>query len=81
MQYLRNKFNSGSVTYVQLVSWGLAIITTMSGIFWAKVSAVDTQVIDVRERTAVVEEAISTLKEDQKEIKADVKEILGAIKR
>lgn len=70
----------GIVTIVQLVSWGLALTTTTVGIFWAKIASTDNEVDKVKVGQAKLEEAIATLKEDNKEIKQDVKELLKRIK-
>lgn len=79
--------NRGNVSILQLISWGVALATTATGIFWARVTATDTRVdavkveqVEVVQRVARVEEAITTLKETANETRADVKSILGKLK-
>lgn len=79
--------NKGNITIIQLVSWSIAITTTAVGIFWAKVSATDNRVDNVKEeqsitkeRTAKLEEAVETIKKDNSEIKTDIKELLRRTK-
>mgnify|MGYP001597121845 CR=1 FL=1 len=77
----------GQITFVHLIGWGLTLALGVTGAFWSKIGMTDNQVEEVKvgqsqlkERTASVEEAIRTIKDDNKEIKADIKILLQRTK-
>lgn len=44
MKSLKEKFNNGSVTITSVAGWGLALLTTLTGLFVTQVSATNTKV-------------------------------------
>jgi hypothetical protein len=80
MKYLKEKLNSGSVAIPQLITWGISILTISASLAYASFNSTTSSITEVKERTATVEEAIRTLKEDNKEIKGDLKIIIQKLK-
>ena len=80
--------NKGQITMIHLIGWGLVSAIAFLGAYAAQGRATDTKIDVVKteaskagERTAKLEEAVITLKEDNKEIKRDIKEILRVISK
>lgn len=70
----------GQTAVVSIIGWGVAIALAAFTSYSASSARTDTQVNDLRERTASVEANITNLKTDVTEIKSDVKSILRAVK-
>ena len=77
----------GQISLTSILSWGVVLVIAAVGSITAssrladdKIGDVQTQVNQDRERIAKIEEAVLTIKEDNKTIKMDVKEILKALK-
>ena len=64
-----------------VIGVALAIGVPLVSALWAKANTNAGDITDVRERTAKLEEAVSTIKQDTGEIKGDIKTLLGAIKK
>lgn len=55
MTSLKEKFNSGAVTITSVAGWGLALLTTLTGLFVTQVSATNTRVGKVEVDVAVLQ--------------------------
>lgn len=82
MKWLKGQIGLGSI-----IGWGLALAMSVTGFMWSKISATDSQIETTKieqsktvERVAKIEEAVLTIKEDNKIIKDDIKTLLRRIK-
>ena len=76
MNYLRGKWNSGNITIVQLISWGVGLATFASSLAYASYNSTVNRVNAVEIKLAGQESTVSAMKDDIKEIKEGIKELL-----
>ena len=83
--------NKGQISLMSIVGWGVAIALAAVGSMTASNIRTDDKIeivkedvktgqLEVSQRVATLEEAITTLKTDNQEIKRDIKSILQAVK-
>ena len=77
MNYLRGKWNSGNITIVQLISWGVGLATFASSLAYASYTSTGNRVNAVEIKLAGQESTVSAMKDDIKEIKDGIKELIN----
>ena len=77
----------GQITIVHMIGWGFSLALAVTGFMWTKIASTDGQVEEVKvgqaeigARTSKLEEAVATIKDDNRVIKEDVKELLRRVK-
>lgn len=80
MQYLKAKWNSGSVTMVNLVTWGIGLMTFASSLVYASYTATGNRVTDTEIKLAGQEATVAAMSGDLKEVKSDIKLLLQKVK-